>query len=280
MSQRFTTMDYGPQWMLPVRRMQLDWFNQWVKGQKAATERAPVRIFIMGTNRWRDEREWPIPRARQTAWYLTSRGRANTLYGDGSLAIEPRRGDTPDTFLYDPKKPVPTMGGALCCNPRFLPWGPMDQRPVEGRKDVLVYTSGVLEHDLEVTGAVRTVLYVATSAPDTDFTAKLVDVYPDGRAINLCDGMLRLRYRQGLERSIRAGPGEVYGIVIETGVTSNVFRAGHRLRLEVSSSNFPRFDRNPNTGTLVADEKQLRTALQTVHHGRQFPSYLLLPVIP
>ncbi len=280
MSQRFTTMDYGPQASAPVKRMQLGWFNEWVKGEKAQAEAPTVRIFVMGANKWRDEHEWPIARTRFTPWYLAGRGRANTVYGDGVLDSEPQRVDAPDTFLYDPGKPVPTMGGAVCCNPKIFPWGPMDQRPVEGRKDVLVYTGEPLERDLEVTGRVRTLLYVSTTAPDTDFTAKLIDVYPDGRAINLCDGMLRLRYRQGLDRAILAKPGEVYSVVIETGVTSNVFRTGHRVRLEVSSSNFPRFDRNPNTGLPVADERSLRTATQTIYHGRQHPSYLLLPVIP
>jgi hypothetical protein len=156
----------------------------------------------------------------------------------------------------------------------------MDQRAVEERRDVLVYTSAALKRPLEVTGPVRALLYVSTSEPDTDFTAKLVDVYPDGHALNLCDGILRLRYRDSLERPAAAAPGEVYAIAIDAGVTSNVFAKGHRIRLEVSSSNFPRFDRNPNTGRRIADERELRRATQAVYHGRPHPSHLLLPVVP
>jgi putative CocE/NonD family hydrolase len=171
------------------------------------------------------------------------------------------------------------MGGAICCNVRLYPWGPMDQRPVEMRHDVLVYTSPPLRENLEVTGRVRTWLYVSTTAPDTDFTAKLVDVSPDGHARNLCDGILRLRYREGLNTPKPAKPGQIYRIAIETGVTSNVFLAGHRIRLEISSSNFPRFDRNPNTGRPVADEREQRVARQTIYHGATHPSYVQLPVV-
>jgi uncharacterized protein len=156
----------------------------------------------------------------------------------------------------------------------------MDQRPVEAREDVLVYSSAPLRHSLEVTGPVKVVLFVSTSAPDTDFTAKLVDVHPDGHARNLTDGILRLRYRESLGRVTQAIPGEVYSIAIDAGVTSNVFLPGHRIRVEVSSSNFPRFDRNPNTGRPIADEKELRIARQTIFHGQQYPSHILLPVIP
>jgi putative CocE/NonD family hydrolase len=156
----------------------------------------------------------------------------------------------------------------------------MDQRAVESRPDVLVYTTPPLKEEVEVTGTVRAILFVSTSAPDTDFTAKLVDVFPDGHARNLTDGILRLRYRHSLEQPELAKPAEIYRIEIDAGVTSNVFLPGHRIRLEVSSSNFPRFDRNPNTGTVIADETNFRTARQTVYHGPQHPSHLLLPVIP
>jgi putative CocE/NonD family hydrolase len=156
----------------------------------------------------------------------------------------------------------------------------MDQREVEARDDVLVYSSQPLKRDTEVTGEVRVVLYVSTTVPDTDFTAKLVDVHPDGYARNLCDGILRLRFRSGLEKPQLAKPGTIYAISIPAGVTSNVFRAGHRIRLEVSSSNFPRFNRNPNTGRPIADETELRLADQTVYHGAKWPSHVILPVIP
>ena len=280
MSIPFSTVDFGAPSQAPIRRMQLEWFNRWVKGSASGTAAAPVRIFVMGRNQWRGEQEWPLARTRYTPFYLASNGRANSASGDGTLVAEPRASDPPDRFTYDPRDPVSTMGGAVCCNPRIFPWGPMDQRPVERRRDVLVYTGETLAQEVEVTGAVRAVLWVSTSAPDTDFTAKLVDVHPDGRAMNLCDGMLRLRYRGGLERAVLAKAGEVYQIVVEAGVTSHVFRPGHRIRVEISSSNFPRFDRNLNTGRPIADERQLRTAQQTVWHGRQRPSYVLLPVIP
>jgi putative CocE/NonD family hydrolase len=181
--------------------------------------------------------------------------------------------------VFDPNNPVPTRGGAVCCNPAIFPWGPLDQRPVENRADVLVYTSSALKKDMEVTGPIRVVLYAATSAPDTDFTAKLVDVFPNGVARILTDGILRLRYRESLEKPVLAVPGQVYEIGIDAGVTSNLFLKGHRIRLEVSSSNFPRFDRNPNTGRAIADETELRKASQIVYHDRKHASHVVLPVI-
>jgi hypothetical protein len=286
---RFTDVDFGPEAKAPLRELQLGWFDTWLKeaadrstvaGHGAATD-PPLRIFIMGANRWRDEREWPLARAVETPFYLASRGRANGLAGDGRLEPHgPPRRATPDRFEYDPADPAPTNGGALCCNPVLLPWGPRDQRAVERRRDVLVYTGAPLKEAVEVTGPVRVVLYVSTSAPDTDFTAKLVDVFPDGSARNLTDGILRLRYRESLERPALAQPGRVYAVTIDAGVTSNEFGRGHRVRLEVSSSNFPHYDRNPNTGRPVADENELRRAWQTVYHDRLRASRVVLPVIP
>jgi uncharacterized protein len=282
MTEEFASgIKFGRHAAAPVRRYQLDWFTHWMLKPQPAPEfpMAPVRIFVMGVNRWRDEFEWPLARTRPTALYLTSRAGARTLSGDGQLVwSEGESGE--DEFTYDPRHPVPTMGGAVCCNAKVFPSGPMDQRPVEMRDDVLVYTSALLKQDLEVTGSVRVVLHVATTAPDTDFTAKLVDVFPDGHARNLCDGILRLRYRDGLHAPRLARHGQRYRIEIPAGVTSNVFRAGHRIRVEISSSNFPRFDRNPNTGRPVADERELRVARQTVFHGRGTASHILLPVIP
>jgi putative CocE/NonD family hydrolase len=234
----------------------------------------------MGRNQWRDEREWPPARTVYTPLYLASGGHANTLSGDGLLDWNAPGKSSADHFTYDPKNPVPTRGGAVCCDPKIFPWGPADQRPVESRHDVLVYTTPPLKHDLEVTGRVEAVLYVATSAPDTDFSAKLVDVGPNGDARNLTDGMLRLRYRNGLDKPVLGRAGQVYPITIDAGVTSNVFLAGHSIRLEVSSSNFPRFDRNPNTGRPVADEKVLHKAQQTVLHDARHESHVVLPVIP
>jgi putative CocE/NonD family hydrolase len=272
MSIPFPGISFGPDSGANIRRLQLRWFDHWMRGPQPVQDfdQPPVRIFVMGINKWRDEDEWPLARTRYTPFYLA----AGKL-----LEPEPHKRGA-DEFTYDPRHPVPTRGGAVCCNPSVFPWGPMDQRGVEAREDVLVYSSAPLKKDMEVTGEVRAILHISTSAPDTDFTAKLVDVFPDGQARNICDGILRLRYRAGLQKPELAKPGEMYTITVPAGVTSNVFKSGHRIRLEVSSSNFPRFDRNPNTGRAIADEMELRVAHQTVYYGVRQSSHLLLPVIP
>jgi putative CocE/NonD family hydrolase len=280
MSLKFAGVDFGPESAVPLRSLQLEWFDQWLKGKDAPLmSRPPVRIFVMGANRWREEREWPPAGVKPVPLYLDSGGKANSLEGDGTLKAKPVAAGPPDRFVFDPRTPVPTLGGAICCDARMSPGGPLDQRPVERRPDVLVYTTPPLTSDLEVIGPVGVALYVSTSARDTDFTAKLVDVFPDARARILTDGILRLRYRNSLEKPVLAKPGQVYLIRIDAGVTSNVFRKAHRIRLEVSSSNFPRFDRNPNTGRAIADERVLQKAFQTVYHDPAHPSHLLLPVL-
>ncbi len=283
MAEKLEGVDFGPGAIVPMRTMQMQWFDQFLKGKDTPLlSQAPVRVFVMGANRWQDEQEWP-PRARQERFYLESRGHANTVEGDGRLEASSPPGPAgaagADRFVFDPEDPVPTDGGAVCCNPRVFPWGPRDQRPVEQRRDVLVYTTGTLRKDVEVIGPVRVVLYAATSAQDTDFTAKLVDVFPDGRAENLTDGILRLRYRKSLEKPELVHPGEVCRVTIDAGVTGNMFRKGHRIRMEISSSNFPRFDRNPNTGGAVADAVELRKAKQTIYHDARRRSYVVLPVV-
>ena len=278
MSDRFTTVDFGPDAVAPIRRLQLDWFDHWLKGKDTLGSLPVARYFTMGDNRWQETSTWPPPEVKVTRYYLSSKGNANTLDGDGVLDTKRKRPGKPDEFVYDPRNPVPTRGGAVCCNFRIFPSGPMDQRQVERRDDVLVYTSPELKGDLEVTGVVRVILYISTTAPDTDFTAKLVDVHPDGTALNVTDGMLRLRYRNGLDKPELAKPGEIYGINVDAGATSMVFKKGHRIRLEISSSNFPRFDRNPNTGRPIAGETQLQMARQTVYYGGLTPSTLMLPV--
>lgn len=280
MSIPFADMDFGPQSRVPLLEIQLAWFDRWLRDKPGKANFAPLKIFVMGINRWREENEWPPARARFVKWYLSSRKGANSLAGDGVLLRNPPRRQGRDEYVYDPADPVPTLGGNTCCNPKVFPWGPMDQRPVEKRTDVLVYTSAVLKKDVEVTGPVSAVLWVATTARDTDFTAKLVDVYPDGRAINLADGVLRVRYRDGLDLPAPAEPGKIYAITVPVGVTSNVFRAGHRIRLEISSSNFPRFDRNLNTGGANGYEHRWVRARQSVYHGGERSSYVLLPVVP
>jgi putative CocE/NonD family hydrolase len=279
-SAQFRDVSFGPDSLIPLRPEQLRWFDRWLKHEQIPDSGRPVRLFVMGINQWRDEDDWPLARARSAKFYLRSNGHANTLDGDGELGAKPEPRSPADTFVYDPRNPAPTMGGAVCCDPTIFPWGPMDQRRVEKRNDVLVYTSAVLAVDTEVTGPVKVVLFASSSAEDTDFTAKLVDVYPNGEARNLTDGILRARYRESLESPRLLTPGEVYRLTIDVGVTSNVFKAGHRIRLEISSSNFPRFDRNPNTGHAIASARELRRATQTVYHEGDHHSYLLLPVVP
>jgi putative CocE/NonD family hydrolase len=281
MSYRFPEADFGPNSGAPIRTLQLQWFDRWLKGiEPPGAPEGRAKVFVMGANEWREDDEWPPRDARPRRFYLASNGAANGLDGDGMLADRPAVRAEADHFVFDPRDPVPTRGGAVCCNPKTLPWGPMDQRPVEGRKDVLVYSTAPLKQDVEAIGPVAVVLYAATSAKDTDFTAKLVDVFPDGYARNLTDGLLRLRYRNSLERAELATPGTMYRVRIDAGVTGNVFLKGHRIRVEISSSNFPRFDRNPNTGGTVANETKLGKASQTVYHDRERPSQLVLMVMP
>jgi putative CocE/NonD family hydrolase len=212
---------------------------------------------------------------------MHSGGHSNSLRGDGTLVPQGgTQAEPADHFVYDPADPVPTIGGPLCCDSAHLAPGPRDQRPAEARDDVLVYTTPALKQDLEVTGPVSLELYAASSAVDTDFTAKLVDVWPNGFAQNLTEGILRARYRSSHEKPDMMNPGEVYKLTIDLWGTSNVFLAGHRLRLEVSSSNFPRFDRNPNTGESPELGSRVTKATNTVYHDRDHPSALLLPILP
>ena len=224
--------------------------------------------------------DWPLERAKETKYYLHSDGKANSAAGDGKLSLTEIGTKTADAFVYDPAKPVPTTGGPLCCGPFNGMLGPQNQSTVEERKDVLVYTTGPLDHDVEVTGPVKLVLYAKSSAVDTDFTGKLVDVGPDGFAKNLTEGILRGRYREStLGPAKLMKPGEVYKFEIDLWATSNVFKQGHKIRLEVSSSNFPRFDRNLNTGKSASESTAMVKATNTVLHDADHASVLLLPVV-
>lgn len=272
-------VDFGPQAGIDFTPVQLRWFDYWLKGVNTGImDEAPIRLFVMGDNVWRNEREWPLARTQWTHYYLHSGGQANTLNGDGALSTQPPEAETPDRFTYDPRNPVPTRGG--CLLPMGIGPGLFDQREVEARPDVLVYTSPPLSKDVEVTGPVVVELWASTSAPDTDFTAKLVDVHPDGRALNLCDGIVRARYRASQEKPSLVTPGAVYPFLIDLWATSNVFKAGHCLRLEVSSSNFPHFEPNPNTGHDFGQDDVLESAVQEVLHDTRHPSRITLPVIP
>lgn len=280
---KFPTRDFGPSATIGIRLRQVQWFDRWLN----KTSRQPVaatppllRIFVMGPNVWRDEHEWPLARTRYTRLYIASAGHANSVSGDGVLEWEAPHERGSDGFTYDPKNPVPTIGGPICCDSRVLPPGPLDQTPVESRNDVLVYTSPALRHNIEVTGPVRVDLYVSTSANDTDFTAKLVDVDLNGRPLIVTDGIQRLRYRLSLDHPVFVKRNRAYQISVDAGVTSYVFYAGHRIRLEVSSSNFPRFDRNLNSAHANADQVKTTKARQSVFYGERYPSAIILPIIP
>ena len=274
-------VDFGKASVLDLEEMELRWFDRWLKGvSNGAEEDAPLNIFVMGVNRWRDENEWPLARTRFTPYYLHSGGGANSLLGDGALSTEPPGDEPSDGYAYNPDFPTPTKGGCNCCNPEIVDWGAFDQRPVEFRNDVLVYTSALLEEDLEVTGPVVAKIYASTDAKDTDFTAKLVDVHPNGYAVNLCDGIIRGRYRESTSTQRLLEQGTVYEFTIDLWPTSNVFLKGHRIRVDVASANFPRFDRNPNTGNRFGEDAETQVAHQTVLHDGSHASHILLPVIP
>jgi putative CocE/NonD family hydrolase len=274
-------VDFGPDSKVDIAALELRWFDYWLKGDaNGIVDEPPLRLFIMGTNVWRDEHEWPLARTDWQRWYLHSRGHANTLLGDGELASDEPAAEPADTYVYHPEYPVPTFGGSPCCDNAVVPWAAQDQRDVEMRRDVLCYTSAPLKEDLEVTGPVQLILYATTDGRDTDWTAKLVDVRPDRYAMILCNGIIRARCRESLSQPTLLEPGKVYRYEISVGVTGIVFQQGHRLRLEVSSSNFPLYDRNLNTGNRLGQDAELRVALQTILHSREHPSHLVLPVIP
>jgi putative CocE/NonD family hydrolase len=260
---------------------QLRWYDHLLRGVDNGVDREkPVKIFVMGKNVWRDEDDWPLARARSTHYYLHSAAGANTRTGDGTLSTATPAGERADRYTYDPANPTPTRGGGLCCDNDHLPSGAFDQRTVEERKDVLVYTTPAFSSDFETTGPIAAELYVSSSAVDTDFTAKLVDVSPNGYAQNLTEGILRARYRNSHAHPELLKPGEVYKIRIDMWNTSNVFLAGHKLRVEISSSNFPRFDRNLNTGESAGASSNIAKADNTIYHDSQRPSALIVPVVP
>lgn len=273
-------VDFGDSADLNLEDLILSWYDYLFKETKNDFAAKPVRIFVMGANEWRSEDDWPPARSVPTKYYLHSSGKANSLRGDGTLSGSAPRAETPDQYTYDPTNPVATVGGPLCCDSQHLAPGPRDQRPVESRNDVLVYSTPPVSKDIEVTGPITLDLYVKSSAVDTDFTGKLVDVWPNGFAQNLTEGILRVRYRDSQEKPEFMNSSQIYKLTLDLWATSNVFRKGHVLRLEVSSSNFPRFDRNPNSGLDVSSPQQLLSAANTIFHDDQHASALILPIVP
>jgi putative CocE/NonD family hydrolase len=271
---------FGRNAVLDLTGTALKWFDYTLKGvHNDYAGAAPVRIFIMGENVWRDEHEFPLARTRYTKYYLHSARGANGPTSDGVLSPTAPGSERPDQFEYDPNNAVPTIGGRLCCGVAVPP-GPFDQRPNESRPDVLIFSTAPLEKDLEVTGFISLDVYASTSAIDTDFTALFADVDESGYARFLTDGVVRARYRDGAERAQEIVPGKVYKYTIDLWATSNVFKKGHRLRLYVSSSNFPRFNRNLNTGEPMLGGWRMVSARQTVYHDGKYSSSLTLPIIP
>ena len=271
-------IDLGPGGEFDLVEHHIEWYDRRLKGvENGIDDEPPVRIYVMGDNEWRSEGEWPLARTKWTPLYLHSAGSANSRAGNGMLSFDAPAHEPADHFVYDPNDPVPTLGG---CDVMFDNAGPKDRVRLHDREDVLVFVGPTLESDLEVTGPVTMKLYASSSALDTDFTATLCDVHLDGKAIIVCEGIRRARYRDSLTDPTLMDPGEVYEFTIDMWQTSQVFKAGHRILVEVSSSNFPRFDRNTNMGGQLWRETELQTASQTVYHDRKRPSHVVLPVIP
>jgi len=286
---RYGEMDFGPQMATDSRALHLRWYDYHLKGvQNGLDKEAPIRIYVMGENVWRDEQEWPLSRAQATDFYLHSAGAANTRMGDGKLSDKAPADEPPDKYSYGPRFPTPTYGGhgsgggGITQDSAFSIHGPMDQRAIQQRNDVLVYSTEALGSDIEVTGPIRLRLFFSTDVSDTDFFATLSDVHPDGRAILITEGAMRTRFRESLEHQKLLTPHEVYEVTIPIWETSNVFKKGHRIRLHITSSNFPRFNRNLNSGKAMAEETEqdIRVANQVVLHDAKRPSSLVLPVIP
>ncbi len=271
-------MDFGEAAAVAMEPIYKRWLDRWVRDEPNGIDREPaVRIFVMGVNAWREDDEWPPREAEPRAYYLASEGDARTAAGTGRLVEKAGAPSAArDGYVYDPADPVPTLGG----NTYAAPAGPTDHAPIEARSDVLVYSGPVLERPVTVIGFVSATLFISSDAPDTDFVARLCDVYPDGRSIILCDGIARARFREGWDREVFLAPGSVYEIEVPMGATANVFLPGHRLRLEVTSSCFPRFARNLNTGEPAATGVRMRPARQTLWHTPDHPSRLNVTTLP
>ncbi len=274
-------VDFGSQSLIDLRAEETSWFDRWLKGaapdSSGEKKDTPVRIFVMGTNEWRDEQEWPLARTQWAAYYLHSAGRANSRFGDGALSTSQPFADGPsDSYRYNPARPVPFITDATSSQIG----GPDDYAAIERRDDVLVYVTEPLVQDTEVTGPIRVDLYTSSSAPDTDFMAKLVDIWPTGFAQRLTDGMVRVRFREGMDCPALIEPGKIYHYSIDCWNTAQVFKASHRIGLEISSSAFPKYDRNLNTGAPLGQTVEMAVAEQRIYHDAEHPSMALLPLIP
>lgn len=256
------------------------WFDLWLKGeQNNFKENTPrVQYYTMGSNIWQSANEWPPVNTKLETYYINSKGSANSLYGDGKLTTTKPKQDMPDSFIYDPMNPVTSYGGNVCCTGNAVKGGAFDQQQMETRNDILVYTTDVLSEGVEVSGFIESTLYVSSDAKDTDFTIKLIDVYPDGTAYNLDETIQRARYREGYDKEVFMQKGKVYKVDLTPMSTSNYFKKGHRIRIEISSSNFPRFARNLNTGGTNYDESKGVVAHNKVHHSDTYPSQIRLPM--
>jgi len=272
---RLEGIDFGPYALIDMWTLELRWFDYWLKGiDTGIMDEPPVRIFVMGENKWRDELEWPIARTQFKKFYLHSNGHANSLLGDGSLNTEIPGDEPPDTYTFDPEDPVPVAEPEP-----FQIGGPMDRRPVERRDDVLVYITPSLQNEIEVTGQLIVILYAATDAKDTDFVATLVDIFPNGYAMWINDGIIRARYRDSFEYPTLIEPEKIYEYTLDLWWTSNLFKKGHKIGIEVTSSRFPASNPNPNTGTDIGIETKTLCARQTIYHDLAHPSHVLLPII-
>jgi putative CocE/NonD family hydrolase len=256
------------------------WFDLWLKEKsndfKETTPR--VQYYSMGSNQWQSAETWPPEDTQMNTFYLNSEGSANSRFGDGKLTKDKAKQDHADQFTYDPMAPVPSYGGNVCCTGNAIKGGAFDQKEMEARNDILVYSTDVLKKDTEVSGFIESTLYVSSDVKDTDFTIKLIDVHPDGTAYNLDETIQRVRYREGYEKEVFMEKGKVYKLELTPMSTSNVFKKGHRIRIEISSSNFPRFARNLNTGGNNYDESDGVIAHNKIHHSNQYPSQIRLPI--
>ncbi len=258
------------------------WFDLWLKGeQNDFKEKTPrVQYYTMGSNIWQASETWPPGNTEMTTYYINSDGHANSINGTGELSTsKPRKRDNPDSFVYDPMNPVPSYGGNVCCMGNAVRAGSLDQQELEKREDILIFSTEPLKEGVEVSGFIEATLFVSSDVKDTDFTLKLIDVYPDGTAYNLDETIQRVRYREGYDKEVFMEEGKIYQVDLTPLSTSNYFEKGHRIRIEVSSSNFPRFARNLNTGGTNYDEKEGVIANNKVHHSKDYPSQIRLPIV-